>query len=200
MTVPTGTVVGLLGPNDRQLARRVGIWLPTERASTSTTALSPARCSVRNQRRPRAVCASRKQAYGFAAGGGCAGKAALSVTSVSTEKGLPAAVERLLREHASSVAKVELLLVLREAGTRPLEVGSVAADVGCPDSWAAKELERWRRCGVAQRDADGRYAYRPGSEEMRAAVEALARLWYRDRRTVTRWLFARRSRRTPPRG
>jgi hypothetical protein len=119
-----------------------------------------------------------------------------SVSAMATVKGLPAAVERLLDDHVPSVGSVELLLALREAGSSPQRVGELAAAVGCPPAWAGRELARLRRRGLVRGDEAGGWTFVPMSPDMATATDQLARVWYRDRRAVTRWLFTRHSRRT----
>jgi hypothetical protein len=122
-----------------------------------------------------------------------------SVRAMATDNGLPAAVERLLRDDVPSVASVELLLVLREAGTRPQGVGEIAAAAGCPPRWAMRELERLRRRGLVRGDETTGWTFVPASRDVATSADQLARLWYSDRRAITRWLFAHRSRRTASR-
>jgi hypothetical protein len=102
----------------------------------------------------------------------------------------PPAIERLLHGPIGSTGTVELLLLLRAGAGRPQQVEELSSAIGSPPSWTALQLEALEAGQLASRTANGGgWSYAPATPRLASAVDELAGLWQRDRRSVTRWLL-----------
>ena len=109
-----------------------------------------------------------------------------------TDRALPAEVQALIRGPLATMAHVEALLLLRRVSPEAASATAVAAQAQIPTVAAARRhLEELVASGFAQGDAEGAYRYAPAREELRAAVDALARMYNEKPVTLVRAVYAR---------
>ena len=101
------------------------------------------------------------------------------------------AIERLIDE-LGSVGTLELLLQLRDAAPKRMDLADLCRALGCPASWAELQLSRLRRADLVDGDPAEGFMYSPAAPALAAAADELATLWYDDRRAVTSRLLATR--------
>ena len=102
----------------------------------------------------------------------------------------PPTIERLLDGPIGSTGTLELLLLLRAASGRAQHVEELSSAIGSPPSWTALQLEALEGGRLVSRSAGDRgWSYAPATPRLAAAVDELAGVWQRDRRSVTRWLL-----------
>jgi hypothetical protein len=110
-----------------------------------------------------------------------------------THKAPPPTVERLLDDPIGSTGTLELLLAVRAGAGKPQSVHDLSTAIGSPRSWTEHQLDVLARERLVVA-VDGGWAYAPATPRLASAVDELARLWQRDRRSVIRWLLEPRSR------
>ncbi len=101
---------------------------------------------------------------------------------------LEPAVSSFLDEHVFSVAQLELLLLVREAGGEPRGVEALARDMYLPASSIVPWLDALTRRGLLRREGDG-YAFAPADEDLRETMTQVADAYARRRVTVTRHVY-----------
>lgn len=105
------------------------------------------------------------------------------------QRGISRDVEAFIAAHLTSVAQLEILLLLHGNVGRsysPLEVGeALRIDPG----WAGAELERLHQHGLFGKESDC-YAYAPATEELGSATDALSKAFTTHRVSVITMIFA----------
>lgn len=95
----------------------------------------------------------------------------------------PADVRAFIAEHISSIAELEMLLLLRSDPAKNWDVAEISKALYATPEMAAGQLSSLQNRGllVASEEPENRYRYQPGSPELEGMVNRLAEL-YRDRR------------------
>lgn len=101
---------------------------------------------------------------------------------------LAAAVSSFLDEHVSSVAQLELLLLVREAGGEARSVEVLARDMYLPAGPIVPWLDALVGRGLLRRDPDG-YAFAPADDQLRDTMTQVAEAYARRRVSVTRHVY-----------
>jgi DNA-binding IclR family transcriptional regulator len=94
-------------------------------------------------------------------------------------------VRRLVESHIQSVAKLEVLLLLRQRPSERLTANQVAQTLYMQPSMMASLLVELVRSGLieANEESPPRYQYKPRSQELGSAMDELATL-YQNRRVA----------------
>jgi hypothetical protein len=98
---------------------------------------------------------------------------------------LPFHVLALLQERISGIDELDALLLVRSDVDQAWTASAVAERLGRADAWSRPALERLCEAELLEGvgpGAERRYAYRPGTWELDAAVSMLATI-YEERRT-----------------
>jgi hypothetical protein len=96
----------------------------------------------------------------------------------------PDDVQRFLSEHISSVAQLEVLLLLRSQREREWSPADVAQALYTTPEVVAEQLDELRRRGLlAVNEGESHYRYWPVSPDLDTQVDALA-VTYRERRVA----------------
>ena len=107
------------------------------------------------------------------------------------QRGIPREVQDFIRSHLSSVAQLEILLLLQAAPGRPHAPDDVAESLRIDPVWAGAEMQRLHTNGLFERSEDGSaYCYRPGTPALDAAVRGLAKAFSTHRVSVITLIFA----------
>lgn len=95
----------------------------------------------------------------------------------------PADVRVFIAGHISSIAELEMLLLLRSDPTKNWDVAEISKALYATPEMAAGQLASLQGRGllIASEEPEIRYQYQPGSPELEDMVNRLAEL-YRDRR------------------
>jgi hypothetical protein len=105
------------------------------------------------------------------------------------ETGVPAPVRRFIASHISSVAQLEVLLLLRAAADKRWTAAEVARALVTQPEAAAGWLEDLTERRLAA-ERDGRYRYAPADAELERTVDALAESYANYRVAVIGLIFA----------
>ena len=106
-------------------------------------------------------------------------------------RGVPREVRQFIAQHVSSVAQLEVLLLVRSAAAEAHTAETVAQALRIDPGWAGAELERLRADGFLA-EADGTpdaYCYAP-SARLRAGVDRLAESFSTHRVSVITLIFS----------
>lgn len=107
------------------------------------------------------------------------------------QRGIPRHVESFIQSHLSSVAQLEILLLVHRSRGRPVTAAAAAEEIRIDVAWAHRELERLRAAGVVNTDAgEGEYGYAPNAPEVNATIEDLAKAYKTHRVSVITAIFA----------
>lgn len=95
----------------------------------------------------------------------------------------PADVRAFLAEHISSIAQLEMLLLLRSDPARKWDVAEISKALYATPEMSAGQLASLRDLGLltASGDPEHCYQYQPGTPELEDMVTCLAEL-YKERR------------------
>lgn len=105
-------------------------------------------------------------------------------------RGIPPDVQAFIREHLSSVAQLELLLLLQGRPERPFTTDEAAQALRIDPSWAAAEIQRLRERGLFVEIAPGAFCYEPPDDKLTRTVEALAKSFTTHRVSVITLIFS----------
>ena len=105
------------------------------------------------------------------------------------QRGIPRPVIDFIGEHLSSVAQLEILLLLHGEQGRPRTADEVAEQLRIEPQWAGAEMEKLRAGGIVTSES-GAYCYGPGSDEVRAVVDDLAKAYRTHRVSVITAIFS----------
>lgn len=102
---------------------------------------------------------------------------------------VPANVRQLIERHIRSATELDVLLLLYRAPETYWGPSAAAAVVGAREEVIRAHLGRFEAAGLIQRGRNcNAYRFAPDSEDVRAAVEALATIYSDDRNEVLRIL------------
>jgi hypothetical protein len=107
-------------------------------------------------------------------------------------RGIPREVRRFIAQHISSVAQLEVLLLVRAAAGKPHTAETVGQALRIDPGWAEAELARLRGDGflIGAEDVPGAYCYSPASTRLRSEVDALAEAFSTHRVSVITLIFS----------
>lgn len=107
------------------------------------------------------------------------------------QRGIPRDVRTLITDHLTSVAQLEILLLLHDAPDRQFRPGEVAETLRIDPAWAEDELNGLERAGLLERDvAGGSFQFAPRTPELGHAVDGLAKSFATHRVSVITLLFS----------
>lgn len=107
------------------------------------------------------------------------------------QRGIPRNVRTLITDHLTSVAQLEILLLLHGEPDRQFQAGEVAERLRIDPGWAADELRGLQESGLLANDPDsGGFQFRPITPEQADAVEGLAKAFSTHRVSVITLLFS----------
>lgn len=108
------------------------------------------------------------------------------------QRGIPREVQTFIRDHLTSLAQLEILLLLHREPSREFGAAEVAETLRIDPGWARSELSRLRdqRLFATSRDRPDVYCYRPASADDREVVDALARVFATHRVSVITLIFS----------
>ena len=108
-----------------------------------------------------------------------------------SQRGIPRDVRALITEHLTSVAQLEILLLLHGAPQEQFQAAEVAERLRIDPTWAAEELRGLQGAGLLGHDsATGAFRYAPRTTELAATVDGLARAFSTHRVSVITLLFS----------
>jgi hypothetical protein len=102
-------------------------------------------------------------------------------------------VIRFLHHYISSVAQLEILLLLQTNAQQAWPLERIVRELRTDPTGTAHELDQLCRNGLLQQDDSKDYFYLPANEELRANVVALAQAYLLRRVTVIGLIFAKPS-------
>ena len=107
------------------------------------------------------------------------------------ERGIPRYVRAFITEHLSSMAQLEVLLLLRENADRGYSSDEVGETLRIDPQWAAAELTRLHREGLLSFDDEAAtYRFAPVRPELERTVDGLAKAFATHRVSVITLLFS----------
>lgn len=110
---------------------------------------------------------------------------------MSGQRGIPRDVRTLITDHLTSVAQLEILLLLHRSPDNRFRATEVAEQLRIDPGWAADELSGLADAGLLKRDADSEvFQFEPATAEKRAAVDGLAKAFSTHRVSVITLLFS----------
>ena len=108
-----------------------------------------------------------------------------------SERGIPRAVGTFITDHLTSVAQLEILLLVRESPEQTFTAEQVAERLRIDPSWAHEELLGLLGDGLlVHDDAADTFCFRPRSKELAGVIDGLARAFATHRVSVITLLFA----------
>lgn len=105
------------------------------------------------------------------------------------ERGIPRDVRAFIGEHLSSLAQLEILLLLHGASERTFTPEAVAESLRIEPGWAATELDGLSRRGLLASDPPV-YRYEPSSPQLASTVDGLAKAFSTHRVSVITLIFS----------
>lgn len=107
------------------------------------------------------------------------------------QRGIPRHVESFIKAYLSSVAQLEILLLVHRGRGHSFTPAAVAEELRIDPVWAKTELERLHAAGVVGTPAgQPEYCYAPTASEVDAAVGDLAQAYKTHRVSVITAIFA----------
>lgn len=107
------------------------------------------------------------------------------------QRGIPRHVRTLITDHLTSVAQLEILLLLHGAPEQQFQSGEVAERLRIDPAWANDELNGLASAGLIGHDtATGAFTYAPRTPELADSVEGLAKAFSTHRVSVITLLFS----------
>ena len=107
------------------------------------------------------------------------------------QRGIPRHVRALIEDHLTSVAQLEILLLLHGAPERQFAAAEVAERLRIDPGWAGDELNGLQRSGLLGHDAaSDRFQYGPRTTELADAVDGLEKAFSTHRVSVITLLFS----------
>lgn len=100
---------------------------------------------------------------------------------------------QFIRERITSVAQLELLLLLRTTSGRSWSAAELGRELRVQESWAAAELQELcdQRLLIKVAAPEPRYEYRPATAELEEAVTAVAQAYLLHRVSVIETVYSR---------
>ena len=107
------------------------------------------------------------------------------------QRGIPRDVQSFIRTHLSSVAQLEILLLLHGGPGTPRAPEDVAESLRIDPVWAGAEMQRLHASGLFEPSDDGAaYCYRPATPALAGAVDGLAKAFSTHRVSVITLIFS----------
>jgi hypothetical protein len=105
------------------------------------------------------------------------------------------AVRVLINEHISSVAQLEVILLLRHAADRCWSVEVLSTELRADRAWLSHVLQDLCERGMAEKSGDEipLFRYRPRSEELERSIGALAQDYLLHRVRVIELIYTKPS-------
>lgn len=108
-----------------------------------------------------------------------------------SERGIPREVQAFIRTHLSSVAQLEILLLLHSSPGAPHAPEDVAETLRIDPVWASAEMQRLHASGLFEPSDEGSaYCYRPTTAALDGAVSGLAKAFGTHRVSVITLIFS----------
>lgn len=105
-------------------------------------------------------------------------------------RGIPPDVQAFIREHLSSVAQLEILLLLHGRQPEPCTIDNVAESLRIDPTWAASEIQGLRARGLFEEVGQETFRYAPVNARLDATVDGLARAFSTHRVSVITMIFS----------
>lgn len=104
-------------------------------------------------------------------------------------------VKTFLTDTITSVAQLELLLLLRTSYPKCWTIDQLVAELRVERGWAAQQLELFRGAGLATRDEQSppAYCYGPATSQLEQTVSAVAQDYLLHRVSVTEFIYSKPS-------
>jgi hypothetical protein len=110
---------------------------------------------------------------------------------VAGQRGIPRHVQTLITDHLTSVAQLEILLLLHASPDRDYPSNEVAERLRIDPAWARDELDGLADAGLLGHDAaTGTYRFAPRTSALQSAVGGLAKAFSTHRVSVITLLFS----------
>jgi hypothetical protein len=106
-----------------------------------------------------------------------------------SEHGLSRSARAFVREHVTSVGRLELLMLLHSSGGRALTADDISGALGSPVGWTRTELDELAAASVVTSRDDG-WRLQPHDREVEGAIDQLARAYRTRPRELVRYIFA----------
>ena len=107
------------------------------------------------------------------------------------QRGIPREVQAFIRTHLSSVAQLEILLLLHSSPGTPHAPEDVAETLRIDPVWASAEMQRLNSSGLFEPSDDGAsYCYHPATSALDGAVAGLAKAFSTHRVSVITLIFS----------
>ena len=105
-------------------------------------------------------------------------------------RGIPPDVQAFIREHLSSVAQLEILLLLHGNQPEPFTVDRIAEALRIDPTWAASEIQGLRVRGLFEEVGQQTFCYAPTNARLDQAVDGLAKAFGSHRVSVITMIFS----------
>ena len=105
-------------------------------------------------------------------------------------RGIPPDVQAFIREHLSSVAQLELLLLLHGNPGRPFTTESAAEALRIDPAWAGAEIDGLRKRGLFAEVDRGTFCYEPVTDQLGQTIDRLASAFSTHRVSVITLIFS----------
>lgn len=104
-------------------------------------------------------------------------------------------VRAFVNDHISSVAQLEVLLLLRHAADRSWSIKDLSEEFRTDPVWLNQVLHDWCERGIVEKSDDAlpAYRYRAGTPELDQAVSDLAQAYLVHRVRVTELIYSKPS-------
>lgn len=108
------------------------------------------------------------------------------------QRGIPREVQKFIGDHLTSLAQLEILLLLHGQPSRQFPAEQVAQTLRIDTDWARSEMARLREQGLftSAESGDDEYCYAPVNPGDAELVDALARLFVTHRVSVITQIFS----------
>jgi hypothetical protein len=112
---------------------------------------------------------------------------------VVTDRGLPPVVGRFIADHVTSIAQLEVLLLLRAHAGDAFSADEVGRELRIEPTWAEGELRELAAHGLLEERSERRWCFAPSTVDLADAVAAIADAYTHRRVSVITAICARPS-------